>query len=135
MSSQIIPLKSRVDLRETSRILATETIRVRGAAPVIRSSGPAASIPRPRAHVGPKVIRRRQNQQHHCAVSLLPILGRPTICAEAEALRSQPDKADARRAAAEVDPTTALTRHVFRLDRWPSGAAGSCTARVAPHTR
>src|SRR5215471_12103868 len=28
MSSQIIPLKSRVDLRETSRILATETIRV-----------------------------------------------------------------------------------------------------------
>ena len=28
MSSQIMPLKSRVDLRETSRILATETIRV-----------------------------------------------------------------------------------------------------------
>ena len=28
MSMQIMPLKSRVDLRETSRILATETIRV-----------------------------------------------------------------------------------------------------------
>ena len=35
---------------------------------VIRSSGPAASIPRPRAHVGPKMIRQRQSQQHHCSV-------------------------------------------------------------------
>ena len=29
---------------------------------------PAAIIPRPRAHVGPKMIRRRQSQQHHCSV-------------------------------------------------------------------
>ena len=28
----------------------------------------AMSIPRPRAHVGPKMIRPRQSQQHHCAV-------------------------------------------------------------------
>jgi hypothetical protein len=39
MSWQIIPLKDRTDLRESSRILALETIRVRGAALGIRSSG------------------------------------------------------------------------------------------------
>jgi len=30
--------------------------------------GPAASIPRSRAHVGPNMIRWRQNQQHHWSV-------------------------------------------------------------------
>src|SRR6516165_10002098 len=39
MSSQIIPLKGRTDLRESSRIPAMETIRVRAAAPGYAAQG------------------------------------------------------------------------------------------------
>jgi hypothetical protein len=39
MSLEIIPLKSRVDLRRSSRILATETTRVWAAAPGIKQLG------------------------------------------------------------------------------------------------
>jgi hypothetical protein len=51
MSAQIIPLKDRTDLRESSRILAH-------AASPIRHELAAISFVQ-------KMIRRRQSQQHH----------------------------------------------------------------------